>query len=248
VVGLSPASLTDLGAAAMFHDVGFCARENGGPIAFSDHIAAGLRMLLRQRGFHEARVRRLLAVLEHHEPFKRPVRPPTLQSRIIHVADDWDILTRHRGDRGPISVPHDALRLMAAHSGSYYDPMILQAFVNVMGAYPPGSVLRLADGTLAVALSGVRTPDTFDKPRCKVVRMPDGSKPQQDLWVDMAKGGRITEVLGSQVARPEPEPVPESVPEPAPPPPSKPAPPPPAPTFGDPRIRMPKPASKNGES
>jgi len=243
--GLSASFLTDLGTAAIFHDVGFCAREGGRPTTFPDHIRTGLRMLLRQRGFHEGRVRRLLAVLEHHEDFKHANGPPTLQSRIIHIADDYDILTRHRGSRGPACVPPDALRMMAAQTGISYDPVLLQVFLNAMGAYPPGSVLRLGDGTLVVSLSGVRSPETFDTPRCRVVRLADGSRPEEDLWVDLAKSGRVEEVLGSRLEATQPEPEPEPPPPPQPPP--KPAPPPPAPTFGDPRLRMPKPASKNGD-
>jgi HD-GYP domain-containing protein (c-di-GMP phosphodiesterase class II) len=247
--GLPASFLTDLAAAAMFHDVGFCAINGREPTEFSDHVPAGLRMLLRQRGFHEARVRRLLGVLEHHESFNRSGGPPTLQSRIIHIADDYDILTRHRGSRGPICVPPDAIRLMAAQPGGSYDPVLLQIFINVMGAYPPGSVLQLGDGTLVVALSGVRTAETFGTPRCKVVRLADGSKPKEDLWVDLAKTGRIADVLGAkyQPVITEPEPEPESEPETTPELPAKPAPPPPSPTFGDPRLRMPRPAGKNGE-
>jgi len=242
--GLPASFLTDLAAAAMFHDVGFSAAQAETSTVFGNHVQAGLRMLLRQRGFHEARVRRLLAVLEHHEPFHRTGGPPTLQSRIIHIADDYDILTRHRGTSGPICVPHDALRFMAPLGGRAYDPVLLQVFINAMGAYPPGSVLRLGDGTLVVALSGVRTPETFDTPRCKVVRLANDSKPDKDLWVDLAKTGRVVEVLGSRLQPVAPEPEPEPAPEPQPPP--KPGPPPPTPRFGDPRLRMPKPASKNG--
>jgi hypothetical protein len=125
--------------------------------------------------------------------------------------------------------------------------VLLQIFINVMGAYPPGSVLQLGDGTLVVALSGVRTAETFDTPRCKVVRLADGTKPDEDLWVDLAKTGRIADVLGAKYQPVQPEPEPEPEPDAAPEPPARPAPPPPAPTFGDPRLRMPKPASKNGE-
>jgi hypothetical protein len=189
-------------------------------------------------------VRRLLAILEHHKDFKTAESAPTLQSRIIHIADDYDILSRHRGSMGPTCVPPDAIRMMASQAGRSYDPVLLQLFINSMGAYPPGSVLRLGDGTLVVSLSGVRSPATFDTPRCKVVRLADGSKPDKDLWVDLAKSGRVDEVLGSRIKVAAPEPEPEPAPPPQPPP--KPAPPPPAPTFGNPHLRMPKPPSRNG--
>jgi hypothetical protein len=241
--GLPASFLTDLGAAAVFHDVGFCSAENAQNTRFTDHVWNGLQILLRQRGFHEGRMRRLLGVIEHHDGFHGEGGTPTLQSRIIHIADDYDILTRHRGASGPICVPADAVRLMAAQTGSRYDPVLLQIFVNAMGAYPPGSVLRLVDGSLVVGLSGVRSAETFDTPRCKVVRLRDGSTPDQDLWVDLAKNGRVAEVIGSRIAADEPEPKPAPAAAPV----AKPAPPPPAPRFGNPHLRFPKPASKNGD-
>ncbi len=240
--GLSEASQADLGVAALLHDIGFRSLGPQHPTPFEHHTAAGLRALLRQRGFHEARISRLLVMIEHHHPFARPGGPPSLHARIVHIADDYDALTRHREDGTPAHVPADALRLMAGHTGRVYDPTLLQLFINLMGAYPVGSVLKLGDGTLAVVISGVRSPETFDTPRCKVVRMADGSDPTQELWVDLAKGGRVAAVLGSRLLRIEPErPPPQTQPP-------KPAPPPPKPTFGSPYLRPPKPpkpGSKN---
>jgi hypothetical protein len=120
-------------------------------------------------------------------------------------------------------------------AGPGYDPVLVQLFVNRMGKYPPGSVLRLGDGTLVVSLSGVRTPETFATPRCKVVRMADGEPPPQELWVDLAKGGRVEEVLGSRLLQLE------AVPSPEPDSPAEPASPPTRPTFGSPYLKAPKP-------
>ncbi len=231
--GLPEASVSDLGVAAALHDIGFCAEPDGHRDSFERHTVSGARAMLRQRGFHEARVRRLLVLLEHHLPTGKPPANPSLHPRIVHIADDYDTLTRHRGDRGPVHAPADALRLMAAGHG--YDPVLVQLFINRMGKYPPGSVLRLADGTLVVSLSGVRTPETFATPRCKVVRMADNTPPPQELWVDLAKGGRVEEVLGSRLLQLE------SV---SPPPPvsaATAAQPATRPTFGSPYLKAPKP-------
>lgn len=231
--GLPEASVSDLGVAAALHDIGFCAEAGDQRTAFERHTLSGARALLRQRGFHEARIRRLLVLLEHHESAGDSATNPSLHSRIVHIADDYDTLTRHRDQQGPVHAPADTLRLMAAGSG--YDPVLVQLFINRMGKYPPGSVLRLGDGTLVVSLSGVRTPETFATPRCKVVRMADGHPPPQELWVDLAKGGRVEEVLGSRLLQLE------SVPRPEPVRPSKPAPPSSRPTFGSPYLKAPKP-------
>ncbi len=192
--GLSDAALADLGVSAMFHDVGFCMREDGYAVPFERHTRAGLRVLLRQRGFHRAKLRRLLAVLQHHAAYDGPRGTPSLHARIIHIADDYDILTRYRAGRGPILSTPDCLARLAAQAGKAYDPLLVQVFCNEMGRFPPGAVLGLADGHVVLSVSTVRSPETFDRPLCKVVRRPDGSAPPGDEFLDLAAGGRVVKV------------------------------------------------------
>ena len=139
--------------------------------------------LLRQRGFHEGKVRRLRAVLEHHRPFAGT--RPSLFGRILSIADDYDILTAsfpgHPGLPPPV-----AQGAMWAARGKTYDPDLLAAFVQVMGAYPPGSLLELSDGRWAVVTSGGRDRERFVWPRVRIVREADGreapGKEQEDLF------------------------------------------------------------------
>ena len=85
-IGLDDSALGDLGVAAMLHDVGYA---NGA--SKDGHAAAGFRALLKQRGFHEGKIRRLRVVLEHHEPHSGALL--SLFARILHIADDYDMLT-----------------------------------------------------------------------------------------------------------------------------------------------------------
>jgi hypothetical protein len=190
----SDASLADLGVSAMFHDVGFCMHEDGYSVPFERHTRAGLRVLLRQRGFHRAKLRRLLSVLQHHAAFDDPRGVPSLHARIIHIADDYDILTRYRAGRGSILSTPDCLARLAAQAGKAYDPLLLQLFCNEMGRFPPGAILSLADGHTVLSISTVRSPETFDKPLCKVIRRPDGTIPSGEELLDLAEGGRVVKV------------------------------------------------------
>ena len=192
--GLSDASLADLGVAAIFHDVGFTMREDGYSVPFERHTRAGLRVLLRQRGFHRAKLRRLLTVLQHHYALDDPRGPSALYARIVHIADDYDILTRYRPNQGPILSTPDCLGRMAAQAGKAYDPLLTQLFCNIMGRFPPGAILSLVDGHVVLSISTVRSPETFDKPLCKVIRRPDGSTPEGDELLDLAHGGRVAKV------------------------------------------------------
>ncbi len=193
--GLPETTLGDLGVAGMFHDVGVSVKEDGFFVPYPRHNTAGLRSLMRQRGFHEAKVRRLLAVVEHHRPYDGPLGKPSLFARLIHIADDYDILTRFRPGQGPILAQPDALARMAAQAGKEYDPDFFQVFINKMGLFPPGSILRLASGRVVVSVSGARSRKTFSRPLCRVVRLADGSSPEEPVQVDLAKGDRVKKVI-----------------------------------------------------
>jgi hypothetical protein len=193
--GLADTTLGDLGVAGMFHDVGVSVLEDGYAVPYARHTTAGLRTLMRQRGFHEAKVRRLLCVVEHHRPYDSPLGKPTLFARIIHIADDYDILTRYRAGHGPILAQPDALARMAAQGGAAYDPHLLTLFINRMGLFPPGSLLRLASGRIVVSVSGARTPKTFARPACRLLRNSDGSKPAEATLVDLAREDKVVRVM-----------------------------------------------------
>jgi hypothetical protein len=184
----------------MFHDVGYAAREGADPKTgdpgyappFERHAAAGARMLLRQRGFHQAKIARALSTLEHHRDYMDFRGRPMLYSRILRIAEDYSNLTRRTG--GKMS-PRDALSRMASLSGTAYDPVLLQILINRLGAYPPGTLLELQGGYIVVSRSLVRSPETFDRPIARLVRTPDGREPRKKMSIDLAEKGRVLQVL-----------------------------------------------------
>jgi hypothetical protein len=192
--GLPASSLADLGIAAVLHDAGYAVRPEGRIRTFAEHSRAALDIFLRQRGFHQARVRRMLAMVTHHRAITATPKP-SLYARILHIADDYDLLTRIRSGGQAAHPPHHAMRLMAALGDVEYDPVLLHAFVNVMGPYPPGSVLELADRRWVMSISGVRDASSFDRPLCRLVRLRDGSKPSGHIEVDLAQGGEVARVV-----------------------------------------------------
>jgi HD-GYP domain-containing protein (c-di-GMP phosphodiesterase class II) len=192
-LGLSEEGLSDLGVAASFHDSGYGMDEDGFPPPFGRHGSAGVRLMLQQRGFHEARIRRMLVSLEHHKPY-RSYPQPTLFARIIRIADDYDTLTRYRAG-GPLMLPPEALWRMWAAKGSEYDPTLMQLFVNMVGKYPPGSLLEMAGGSWVTVVSGARSAETWDKPLTLMVRTREGKVPGFELNIDLEKGGEVGRVL-----------------------------------------------------
>ena len=192
-LGLPDTVLADLGVTACYHDLGYATDEDGFAPPFSRHGTAVARTLLSQRGFHEARIHRMLACLEHHRPFNAP-GGASLFARILHIADDFETLTRYRSG-GPILSPPTALARMYAARGVEYDPDLLQLFVNRVGRYPPGSVLELDDGRWVLVISGVRAPELFDQPLTEVVRLADRSDPLVATTVDLADECAVRRVV-----------------------------------------------------
>jgi len=212
--GLRDEVVQDLGVTAMFHDVGYATREGsrpptdtepavaGYPPPFERHASAGARLLIRQRGFHAAKVHRVLAVLQHHRDVNDSRGFPTLPARILRIAEAYDNLQRIDG--GGLD-PAAALTALAAHAAERYDGVLVQLLVNTLGAYPPGTVLQLEDGRVVRSCSPVRHPDSFDRPLCVLVRDARGTLPGQRVLVDLAREGRIRDVVGGRAEDDEDE-------------------------------------------
>ena len=208
---LSEENLQDLGVAAMFHDMGYAAREGADPKKgeegfappFERHGAAGARVLLRQRGFNQAKVKRVLSALEHHRDYLYEGGTPHLFARIIRIAEDYSNLTSRRGAG---LTPHLALKSMAASAGTRYDPILFQVFVNKMGLYPPGSILRieveLSTGRyqfIVLSSSLCTSEQNFAQPKCRLLQLPDGTdcpRSYSEKLLDLAtKKHKVLEVL-----------------------------------------------------
>ncbi len=191
-LGLDDATLADLGVAAILHDVGYAQTPDR-----DRHAEAGARLLMRQRGFHEAKIRRFLAVLEHHRPLfvrdpavDQDTSPPTLFARILHVANDYDVLVAPRPRQVPPLPPPQALAVIWGGRGRSYDPVLVALLARTIGRYPPGTLLELTDWRWAVSVSGARDKERFATPVVRVVRDPEGVRldgaQELDLWTKRA--------------------------------------------------------------
>jgi hypothetical protein len=165
---LPPSVLQDLGTAALYHDCGYAAGVAG--VDFERHAQAGARLMLRQKGFHEAKLRRLLAILQHHRDANDP-GGCGLFGRILRVAEDYDSLTRRSGQLSPTL----ALAAMLKWAGTRYDPVVLQLLINALGAYPPGTLLKLPDGRSVRSALPAAGPEAFASPLARCLRLADGS-------------------------------------------------------------------------
>ena len=149
--------------------------------------------MLRQRGFHEAKMRRVLAILQHHRDANDRLHPG-LFGRILRVAEDYDTLARRSGKLSPTM----ALAAMQKWAGTRYDAVLLQLLVNALGAYPPGHAAE-ARGRADRALGRARpAPRPSRSPLARCLRLADGSPAPADLpLVDLRGAGPVHLLRGA---------------------------------------------------
>jgi len=119
----------------------------------------------------------MVAAFEHHQHGERGY--PTigvrqhLFSQIISLADAYDAITAARVYYS-IRTPADkAIRILLKLSGKSFDPVLVKAFVNMMGIYPVGTVLKLDTGEVGLVMHQARD---LMRPRVLLLTSFDGSE------------------------------------------------------------------------
>ncbi len=97
------------------------------------------------------------ACLHHHErmdgmgyPHQQAGKAISLLARMTAVCDVYDAITSNRPYKRGWD-PADALSKMISWKG-HFDPVVLSAFIEVVGIYPTGSLVRLKSDKLAVVV------------------------------------------------------------------------------------------------
>lgn len=165
-VGLSVSQLHDVGAAALVHDMGklelpvdqreaSAVHRAGKPSQYEQHVAHSVR-LAQAIGLSPLAVE---VVAKHHEMVDGSGFPQRLRSaglpmaaQVVALVNRYDGLCYPPHGIAPLT-PHDALTVMFAQMKHQFDPVVLGAFIHMMGIYPPGSIVQLADERYALVVS-----------------------------------------------------------------------------------------------
>lgn len=156
-----------LGLGGLFHDLGhqriptqilhkkspFSRAERQ---VYEQHARYGAEMARRIGTLPQAVVE---IIAKHHEHMDGSGYPDGLDdrdlgtlTRIITVVNRYDNLCNGWGAERGLS-PHQAVSRMYSKERDYYDPKILNTFITNLGVYPPGTVVRLNDGRIALVVS-----------------------------------------------------------------------------------------------
>lgn len=157
-LGLGAAQLRELGMAALLHDIG----KDSMPTAaaptrpqYERHVGDSVALAMGMGASNEV----LTAIAQHHEfadgsgfPLHLIDEDLSPAGKVLCLVNAYD---RHCNPEHAQAghTPHDALSVLYAQQRERFDPVMLRAFIRMMGVYPPGSVVQLADGRYAMVVS-----------------------------------------------------------------------------------------------
>jgi HD-GYP domain-containing protein (c-di-GMP phosphodiesterase class II) len=96
-----------------------------------------------------------------------------LYSKIIALCDAFDAMTSGRVYQKTSISPDEAMRRLLHNGREWYDPVILKAFVHVLGLFPVGTVAKLTDGCVAIVVRNC--PDDLYAPEVLIIRDAGGT-------------------------------------------------------------------------
>lgn len=201
-IGMDRGRLSQLGFAALFHDVGKVKLSKDlitKPDSFDEndwlqmqrHPLLGAKTILRSLhlNIHTARAARV--AFEHHinndftgyPQLHYDKRETTLFSKVVSIADTFDALTSGRVYIKRSIPPDEVIRKMRYQMKVKFDPLLLKVFTDIVGVYPAGSLVLLSTDEIALVLT--HHENDHARPFVKIVGNRDGLL-ERPLWVDLS--------------------------------------------------------------
>ncbi len=165
-LGLPTQDLTELGLAALLHDLG--KQQLPERLRFDDErLDADEQARYRSHVQHSVQAGRrmglspwaLQAIAQHHEMADGSGFPQGLMGadtglggKVLALVNRYDRLCNPPLLTQALT-PHEALSLIFAHHKPRFDGAVLGAFIRMMGVYPPGSVVQLVNERFAMVVS-----------------------------------------------------------------------------------------------
>lgn len=215
-LGLTKVELSDLGLAGMFHDVGMRACptdlvQKGGALdereraIMQQHPIWSVEYLLTERVFSKSVLSRIIVAYEHHRHadgggYPSGTRPPDIFAKIVAIADAYDALTTLRPWR-PAVLADEALAMMMRESGKRFDPVLMKIFVNTIGLYPTGTLVRLDTGEIAVVVYSGGDTERVSRPVVAILGADGKTQATVDLMEKGSSGYRRSIVHSEDPAK-----------------------------------------------
>lgn len=125
----------------------------------------------------------------HHERVDGKGYPNQLEewqisrfARLVSIVDAFDAITSTRCYREGLSAS-DALRILYRGRGEQFDAEMIEAFIRMVGIYPPGTLVELTSGEVALVIA--THPGKKLKPRVEILLNAD-KNPQTPAIIDLS--------------------------------------------------------------
>ncbi|MDQ3674995.1 MAG: HD family phosphohydrolase, partial [Gemmatimonadota bacterium] len=115
------------------------------------------------------------------------VRPRQMSvlSKIVTITDGYDAATSRRVYRTETLTPAAVLEEMRDNPRRGLDPVLVKAFINLLGIYPVGTLVVLDTFELAVVASTNPSPEALSRPIIKIISDARGNIISPPLVVDL---------------------------------------------------------------
>lgn len=165
-LGMKSEELHDLGIAALVHDLGklklpaHVAQPTPGMTPadrarYETHVGESVAFAMRM-GLPDAV---LTSIAQHHEmadgkgfPLRLTSEDLGRSSQALALVNQYDRMCNPAQGADALT-PHEALSVIFAQLKSRFDPVVLGAFIRMMGVYPPGSIVQLVNDRYAIVAS-----------------------------------------------------------------------------------------------
>lgn len=166
-LGMEETELNKLGLCGMLQDVGkmkipeVILNKPGDLnddewLAIREHATFGRDLLMSTPGIYEGAID---VAYSHHERIDGKGYPRGLKgaaisnyARIVSIVDAYDAMTADRC-YAPARTSTDALKILYENKDIHFDGSLIDHFMRMIGLYPPGSIIELINGEVALVLA-----------------------------------------------------------------------------------------------
>jgi putative nucleotidyltransferase with HDIG domain len=196
-LGMSEADLEKLGMCGLLHDVGKMRVDPeilNKPSSLTEkefvvikaHAVHGRNLLMASPGIHNSTID---VAYSHHEKMDGTGYPRGLKSsgiselaKMIAIVDAYDAMTADRC-YSPGIPSTEALKIIFKDRGTHFDDRLALEFIKSVGLYPPGTLVELVNGLVAIVFET----NTKFRHLPKVIVVKNQDKPlAKNVLVDLA--------------------------------------------------------------
>lgn len=222
-LGMSKLQLYELGLAALMHDIGksrvptdllqkTTALEEDDWRRIAAHPWLGMLTLFQLRGLQDLPYRAMTVAHEHHmkcdlSGYPRVLRKRAIamSSKIVAAADGYDAATSRRSYQTSPYPPSAVLQEMRDNPRRGMDPVVVKAFINLLGIYPAGTLVVLDTFELAVVTAANPNPDMLSRPRTVIVSDARGNLLDPPVSADLSARGQDGQFARTIIKTADPE-------------------------------------------